>query len=180
MSFRLGFICVALTLTPLLSVPAGAKDDPCSQFSWDVHEERALFAAPGHALASSTAAPAAPSLNSGQLYSLALHPQAEVRFAAPPGRQRPGAAKFAGLASLTVDKPGIYRIALDQPAWVDVLSGTAAINSSDFQGQPGCNAPHKIVAFAMPAHTRLLLQFSGAEAEHLAISVTRAPAPAAH
>jgi hypothetical protein len=166
------FVLLALWL-PALCAAADAAD-PCTQFSWDVHRERALFASSPQALATGTEAAQAPPLAPERLYELALHPQASVQFASPPEKQRPAAAPQAGLASLTLESAGRYRIALDQPLWVEVLNGGSPIRSADFQGRPGCTAPHKIVEFELPAHQRLVLQFSGGNSERLRVTVTRA------
>jgi hypothetical protein len=166
-----------LLLPPALGAAAPPLDDPCAQFSWDVRHERALFASAPHSLSSGSAAGEAPALKAEQLYELVLHPQADVHFALAPERVRPMADPHAGLASLTLDTAGRYRIALDQPLWVDVLSSGAALRAEDFQGRPGCTAPHKIVEFTLPAHQLLLLQFSGGSAARLRLTVTHAPAP---
>jgi hypothetical protein len=167
-----------LTLLWLPALCAGADaTDPCAQFSWNVQRERALFASSPQTLSAATSESQAPALTQDLLYELTLHPQADVQFATPPGKQRPASAPQAGLASLTLARAGRYRIALDQPLWVDVVSAGTPIRSSDFQGQPGCSAPHKIVEFELPAHQRLLLQLSGGTSAHLRMTVTRAPAP---
>ena len=68
---------------------------------------------------------------------------------------------FAGLVRLTVETAGVYRISLDQPLWVDVIANGTVVPAKDFQGRSGCNAPHKIVEFQLPAASPITLQFSG-------------------
>jgi hypothetical protein len=68
----------------------------------------------------------------------------------------------------------VYRFALDQPAWVDVVAGAVVLRSRDFQGRQGCNAPHKVVEFALPAGP-LLLEFSASITPSLKVTVSRAP-----
>ena len=149
---------VALLLLPL--APARAADDPCAAFSWDVRHERELFARQPVDLASGKAVADAPALTPDRLYELELRAQPEVSFAAPPSRSWPEQASYAGLARLTLDTPGIYRLSLDQPAWVDVVAGGAVLQGRDAQGRVGCSAPYKIVEFALPAGKPL----SGADA----------------
>jgi hypothetical protein len=60
---------------------------------------------------------------------------------------------------------------------VDVVAGSQAIVSSDYQGRSGCRAPHKIVLFALPADEELLIQLSGTPETHLRLTITRADAP---
>ncbi len=50
------------------------------------------------------------------------------------------------------------------------------IASKDFQGRPGCDAPHKIVEFVLPAGTPLTLQFRAGSQDTLKVSVSRSPA----
>jgi len=165
----------ALFVAWLCALPAAAEDDPCGQFSWEVRQERALFAQPAATLVSGLDAAEAPLLEPGRLYRLSLHPQPQVHFAAAPGRQKFAAGAHAGMVKLTLEQAGMYRVSLDQPAWIDVLSGSMPLASQDFQARSGCHAPHKIVEFALPAHTALVLQFSAAAQDALAITLTRAP-----
>jgi hypothetical protein len=150
--------------------------DPCAQFTGNVERERALFAGAAQALGAGAEVALAPAMTPGRLYQLTLLPQAQVHFAVPPEKQRPAPDPHAGLVSLSLEHAGRYRIALDQPVWVDVINSGVAVKSADFQGQKGCSAPHKIVEFSLPAHAPLLLQFS-AGGEHVRVSITAAAAP---
>jgi hypothetical protein len=156
-----GLCALALLPRPAASGPA---HDPCAGFAWDVRRERALFAGDARDLAAGRKAAAAPALATGQLYELELSAQPEVSFVAPPGKVWRAEATYAGLATLSVTAAGVYRIALDQAAWVDVIAHGVAIRARDHQGRPGCSAPHKIVEFELPAATPLVLQFSRAPA----------------
>jgi hypothetical protein len=162
----------------LVSIIAGLKpahaDDPCAAFTWDVRHERTLFAQSPQAVMAEQVA-AAPTLAPEQLYQLKLRKQSEVTFVTPPGRKTPNDGTYAGLARLTVDKTGVYRVALDQPFWVDVLANGSLVRAKDFQGRPGCNAPHKIVEFLLPARTPITLQFSGGSTPTVKFTVTRTP-----
>jgi hypothetical protein len=163
-----------LTLAPLLPPAARASDaaDPCAGFTWDVHHERALFGAKPQSLAAGKGAVSSPTLTPDRLYELELSALPQVTFAVPPGRRPASAAAYGGLATLTVAQAGVYRISMDRPFWVDVLADGVAIRSRDFQGRPGCSAPHKIVEFLLPAATRLTLQFSGDAASTVRVAVS--------
>jgi hypothetical protein len=154
--------------------PATNPADPCAGFSWDVAHERALFREAPQKIAAGASAADAPAISPDRLYELALIPYPEVRFAATPGKKRSADGR-AGLATLSLATAGVYRIALDQPFWVDVIAQGAAIPSRDFQGRGGCHAPHKVVEFVLPAATPLTLQFSSGEATTLRIAVLIAP-----
>ena len=150
-------------------------DDPCAAFSWDVHHERDLFRGQPVDLASGRASADAPVLTPDRLYELELRAQPEVSFSAPPSRTWPQEATYAGLARLTVDTAGVYRFALDQPAWVDVVVGGAVLQSRDTQGRVGCSTPYKIVEFNLPAGKPLVLEYSASVTPSIKVTVTRSP-----
>jgi hypothetical protein len=171
LAFLLGvYACAAV---PVLA----HADDPCAAFSWDVRHERDLFAQPPRPVVAGQTLGTAPTLATDQLYQLRLSGQRAVTFAAPPGGKGHVDSAYAGLARLTVDAAGVYRISLDLPVWIDVIANGTVVAARDFQGRPGCNAPHKIVEFALPAGTPVTLQFSGGKASTVKITVSRAPAP---
>jgi len=153
-------------------------DDPCAAFTWDVRHERILFAKEPQAAVDGEALATSPTLATEKLYQLNLRRQAEVTFAAPPGKKSAGDGTYGGLAKLTVDTAGVYRLSLDQPLWVDVLANGAVLPAKDFQGRKACNAPHKIVEFFLPAGTPITLQFSGGSIPAVKITVTHGPAQA--
>ena len=171
---RMPAVLLALAAVPLTAARA---DDPCAAFTWDVHHERDLFSKEALDLASGKALTDAPALTAEHLYELELRAQPEVSFAAPPSRVWPKEATYAGLARLTVEEAGVYRFALDQAAWIDVVVNGTVLPSRDHQGRSGCNAPNKIVEFALPAGKPLTLEFSASVTPSLKVTVTRAPPP---
>jgi hypothetical protein len=70
----------------------------------------------------------------------------------------------------------VYRVSLEQPLWVDVIANGTLVPAKDFQGRPGCNAPHKIVEFTLPAQVPITLQFSSGGVSTVKVTVTRSPA----
>jgi hypothetical protein len=149
-----------------------AADDPCAGFSWDVGRERALFATAAEAVSGGKDAESAPLLAPDRLYELTLAPQEQVAFAAPPARKKGVEGASGGLARLHLTAAGNYRIALDQAFWIDVVADHQIVASKDFQGRPGCQAPHKIVLYSLPSEKDLILQFSGATAQRLKLTIT--------
>jgi len=178
-ALRCGGLLVALCLLLPGAVRASDAGDPCAGFSWDVRHERTLFGAKPRSLAAGKAGTSAPALTPDRLYELELSALPQVTFVISPGRQPKSPTAYGGLATLTVAQAGVYRISMDRPFWVDVLANGTAIRSRDFQGRPGCNAPHKVVEFVLPAAQRLTLQFSGDAASTVRVAVTRAPQPPA-
>jgi hypothetical protein len=173
MKSLLPLLALSLFCTPAF---CQAQADPCAAFSWNVTHERALFAA--HAMAGTTGTnrAGAPLLDPDKLYQLQLNPLAQVQFAAPPGKSRGGNGPYAGLARIRLTQAGLWRFALDQPAWIDVVADGQPIASSDYQGQSGCHAPHKIVQFQLAANQELVIQFSGTPETQLRLTITRGEA----
>jgi hypothetical protein len=159
-----------------LALAAAARaDDPCAGFSWDVRHERELFGQVPQSLSAASTPATAPALTADRLYELKLVKESQVSFASAPGGTHSAAGTYAGLARLSVPSAGLWRISLDGKFWVDVLAQGTPTRSQDFQGRPGCDAPHKIVEFTLPAGTPLMLQFSGGSSDTLKIAVTRSP-----
>ncbi len=155
---------------------AMAADDPCAGFRWNVTAERALFAKAAQALSAGHDTASAPLMKAETLYELSLTPQDGVKFAARPGKKALTDGAFAGLVHFKVPAAGTYRVSLDQAFWIDVVGHDELIASTDFTGASGCNAPHKIVQYTLPAGEDLLLQLSGAPKDRVRVTVTAAPA----
>ncbi len=158
-----------------LALPAQA-DDACMDFKWDVSRERALFAGTATAVTAGTDQKSAPIIVPDRLYALRLTAQDHVKFAAAPAKKSAGTAVYAGLASLKLPAQGSYRIAVDLPFWIDVVSNGTLVSAEDFQGQHECSAPHKIVVFALEGTQPFVLQLSGAAQDNVLLTVTAAPA----
>jgi hypothetical protein len=176
MRLRVGLLLTGLLNIGFASDPGGASAtaDPCGVFSWDVSHERALFSETPHRLSAGHAPSESPALTAGQLYELTLAPQPQIHFAAAPEKSR-SAEGYAGLAVLTLPAAGLYRIALDQPIWVDVVAEGTRLPARDFQGRSGCSAPHKIVEFVLPAKVTLTLQLSSGSSPTVRLAVLAAP-----
>ncbi len=150
--------------------------DECAGFKWDVRKEQALFAGPSIAVTAGKDLGSAPVVGTDKLYQLQLLPQATVSYAMAPGKAIPPDGVYAGLASLKLDRPGHhYRVALDLPFWIDVVANGKLATAIDFQGQRGCNAPHKIVEFDLDGAKEVVLQLSGAGNPIVHLSVTQVP-----
>ena len=157
-----------------LSATAWAED--CVDFKWDVTQERALFATPATPLSAGMEAKSAPTVLLNHLYALKLMPQDQVTFAASPGKKTPRAGANAGIVTFKLPASGSYRIAIDMPFWIDVVSNGALVAAKDFQGQHGCSAPHKIVEFDLAGTRPLFLQLSDAAPDSVRLTITATPA----
>ena len=151
-------------------------DESCVDFKWDVTQERGLFAGAATPLAAGAEPNSAPVMLLNRLYALKLIPQDHVTFAATPGKNTPGAGSNAGVFAFKLPASGSYRVAVDMPFWIDVVSNGALIAAKDFQGQHGCSAPHKIVEFELAGTRPFFLQLSNAAADSVRLTITATPA----
>jgi hypothetical protein len=151
-------------------------DDACVDFKWDVSRERALFAGPATPLTAAADPKAAPELLLNHLYEVTLQPQEKVAFAVTPGKKTPRADSHAGLLTFKIPSNGSYRVAIDMPFYIDVVSNGALVAATDFQGQRGCPSPHKIVVFDLAGARPLFLQLSNADPGSVRLTVTATPA----
>jgi hypothetical protein len=135
-----------------------------------------LFGTQAQVLKAGTDGNGAPRIRTDHFYALQLTPQPQVRFAMAPGKVMLSDGAYAGLVKLKVTQPGSYRVSIDVPFWVDVVTGGKELPTQDFTGLRGCSAPRKLVEFVLPANQDLLLQFSGATAAQLRVAITKAPA----
>ena len=170
-------------LTVLLALVLGGTalpafaDDACVDFKWDVRKERALFAGTPAALTAARTEASAPAVVPNRLYSLRLVAQDQVAFLVPPAAKKMRTSPaYGGLATLNIAAPGSYRIAVDLPAWIDVVSHGTLVQASDYQGQHSCSAPHKIVLFDLAGVQPFVLQFSNAATDTVLLTITAAPA----
>jgi hypothetical protein len=156
------------------ALPALA-DDACVDFKWDASKERALFAETPVAATAGKDPPSAPVVVPNRLYLLRLMNQDTVTISVNPDKKIPATAVYAGLAALKIPSPGSYRIAVDVPLWIDVVSNGVLMRPTDFQGQRGCSAPHKIVEFDLAGGQPWVLQFSNAAKDSILVTVTPSP-----
>jgi hypothetical protein len=158
----------------LVSGVAAAVDaDPCGGYKWDVSKERALFAATAQPLAAGESAEKSAVIEPARLYAIELKPATAVTFPAAPGKSAPREGTYAGVLVLKAP-PGKYRVAIDQPVWVDIVSNGKLLAPTDYEGVHGCSAPRKIVIFVLDGGDRWTLQISAADQPAAHLSVTPA------
>jgi hypothetical protein len=174
-STRVSALAVFLALGFAGAAKPAHADDACVDFKWDVSKERALFAGTATALKSAREPTSAPAIVPNRLYQLHLAPQDQVTFAVNPGKKAPAAGAFGGLATLKIAAAGAYRIAIDLPVWIDVVSSGSLLSAKDFEGQRNCSAPHKIVEFDLTGEQPFILQFSSGMGENILLTVTPSP-----
>ena len=165
-----------LLLTALTAAAPVHGDESCVDFKWDVSQERLLFAGPATPLAAGADSQSAPALQLNHLYELKLLAQEKVSFAVEPGKKSPRQGSNAGLATFRIPAAGSYRVAIDMPFWIDVVSNGARVAAADFQGQHACSSPHKIVQFDLAGARPFYLQLSDAAPDSVRLTLTATPA----
>lgn len=155
---------------------AVAADGSCDSYTWNVSKERALFAAPPTVVVASTEMNGAPRVRTGQLYE--LHLSLAPQIGELPG-EAPRPAKYVGLVSVQIATSGRYRIALDNNAWVGMVSGISEEIPKGFQGEVACTAPRKLVEFDLSAGKTYLVQVSVSPTATMRLSITPATAGSA-
>jgi hypothetical protein len=167
---------VFLALMLASALTRAHADDGCLDFKWDVSKERALFAGSPAVLKGGHDPGSAPIVIPNRLYTLRLTAQDQVAFSVPPAKKPSASPAYAGLATLKITTPGSYRVSIDLPIWIDVISQGTAVAAKDYQGQHACSAPHKIVEFDLAGTQPFVLQFSNAAADNITLTVTPSPA----
>lgn len=111
----------------------------------------------------------------GAAREIGLLPVGEVKYAVQPVRPDEGAV-HGGLVAFDVARRGTYRVALGSGAWIEVISGTRARQSTGHGHGPECSGIRKIVDFDL-APGRYLLQLSASKEARVTALI--APAAAA-
>jgi hypothetical protein len=159
---------------------SAADADPCTRFTWDVSRELAVMQqTPRAVTAAVKPGTEVPQIESERLYEVKLALQNTVTFVAKPGKPTPVNGAYAALVRLRVEKAGRYRLSISSGHWIDIVEGTQLVHSGDFQGQHGCQRPHKIVEFELPAGHDLTVQFSGSPDAQVLVAITAVSKPAA-
>lgn len=105
----------------------------------------------------------------GKGIAVHLMPSDGVKFALPPERA-PAATSFSGVYTFQIATPGIYRIALESGAWIDVIRDGRPLKSVAHTMGPNCTGIRKIVDFDF-APGVYTLQLSGASAQHMRVLI---------
>ena len=125
------------------------------------------FAQPSPLTAAAKAADQ-PEIKIGQAYAMTLVPAAQAEYTVAPKMVAPGS--FGGLLMLTVDKAGVYSIAISDKVWVDVIRDGQALRSVAHEEGAPCEAIHKTVDFQLdPGH--YTIQLSNAPAATATVEI---------
>jgi hypothetical protein len=157
----------AMTLAAAASVAHAQEGSGCGGFRWSLEPEQAALVRPDK-----------PSLaNGGALAlnvatTLDLQPLAAAGLVKPPERAPKAAQSSAGRFTLAAPaKPGVYKVTISAPAWIDALDGETYLHPKAFTGATGCEGARKSVKFDLPPRP-LVLQFSGVEGDRISVIVS--------
>lgn len=167
------FRCALLATAWFTSTVFAAEPDPCTKFTWDVSRELAVMRQlPQATLAGTKPGADIPQLDPDRLYDFKLAAQSTVTFQVKPAKPALDDSSQAGLARFKVAHAGRYRVSITSGHWIDIVDGTQVLKSRDFQGQRGCERPHKIVEYELPAGHELTLQLSGSTQAQVLVAIT--------
>jgi molybdate transport system substrate-binding protein len=145
----------------------------CSGFAFDVSREMELLGRKPAAVAAGTSSAKAAALEVNRGYRLALAEQSKVSFAVAPQKQPSQARPRAGILRLQpAAGRATLRVSLDQPAWIDLVSGGKVLESTRHTGSRDCAQLHKSVEFTVEPGVPLILQLSNSPASSLGAVVT--------
>jgi hypothetical protein len=156
---------VALAVAPRLA--QAQEGSGCGGFKWPLEPERAaLVRADKPSLANGGA------IAFNLAITLELRPLAGAGLPKAPERASKSAQGFAGHFILAAPaKPGVYKLTISSPGWIDVLDGEDYLHPKAFTGATGCEGARKSVKFDLPPRA-LAVQFSGVEDDRISVIVS--------
>ena len=170
MTFGRWLLGVGLSAVALAAAPGLAQAQEgsgCGGFRWPLEPERAaLIRSDKPSLANGGAL----ALNIAM--TLELQPLTSAGLPKAPERAPKSAQAFAGHFALAAPaKPGVYKITISSPGWIDVIDGENYLHPKAFTGATGCEGARKSVKFDLPPRP-LALQFSGVESDRISVIVS--------
>jgi hypothetical protein len=163
-----------LVILLLLCCSAQAADsqDACEKYDWDMGREFSLLlSTPIKREAATEQIPEAAWAPADRPLEIVLHPMADVKLPAKPGREY-AAESFGGLLKFTVPRTAGYRISSNQRLWIDVIGPDGVVKSSKFTMQPTCERIRKSVAFRLEPDTDYWIQLSGSPTQDAMLLIT--------
>jgi hypothetical protein len=159
-------LLIALVLLGTTSTWAAEEPSGCDKFKWAVERDRAALTATDRVKLVSGGELVAPPSTA---MTLALRASSEAKLPSPPER----AAKegtFAGFASFTGPKAGLYTISLSAGGWVDLLQDGHFLKPKAFSGATDCDGIRKTMKYEISA-SPLVLQVSGGREDSISIAI---------
>jgi hypothetical protein len=168
---------VAGALLAACSQASLADEDPtaCQAPGWDMTRELKAYAGVPSPVTAGGAARRAPIVRADTLYALALRAQGDVRFVQESPNAPRAAASMAGLARFTVRTAGRYRVTVDTALWIDAVDAASIIPPLNYIAWHRCPHYRKSVEYRLAAGHTVTLQFSGATAASVNVTIEAVP-----
>ncbi|WP_199554898.1 hypothetical protein [Sandaracinobacteroides hominis] len=169
---------LAVLLTIAVTTPALAQAQTATECSKaldaDLPPGFVEWTKPATAITAAANTAAVPALQPRTPATLALHPAASVKLAAAPEQLRTRPDAHAGLVSIRIPTAGNWRVALSNPAWIDLLTVAGPAKSTAHGHGPACSSIRKFVDFNLPAG-EYMLQFTANPGAELRVLVSPVP-----
>lgn len=136
--------------------PQDAVALPAELQAWSAAAPLAAATAPDNA--------AKAELTPGGAIKAALVHTPDVHYAARPGKPG-GTVAFGGLFKIAIAEPGVYRVALGNASWVDLIKDGVAAESIAHGGGPACSGIRKIVDYQLQKGDYIVQLSAGGDAE---------------
>ena len=164
-------LLAAIGSGPTQAAAAEDLSPSCRSPGWEMGGEISAFKSTAENVVSGAAVGALPPLESGVLYVLKLRRQTEVNYLQVSNKKSLVQSPLGGMTSFAVDKPGVYRITVDSPLWIDVVGPAGTIAPSAFMGWHNCRLFRKSVEYALQGPETYVLQVSEATPELVRIVI---------
>ena len=166
---------LSLLMLAALAAPLHAEtvEDPCTGFAWSVDKEIEWFKQEGTPEVAHDGTVAA--LPSGAIM-LKLIATKDIAFQVKPAlkQQALGPASFSGWVKIEGQiAPGLYQISLSENAWIDVIQGGEALQSTAFTGKHECTSLRKSVRFEIKG-APFIIQIAGARSGTMKLAIRKA------
>ena len=109
----------------------------------------------------------------GTAVDVALGSTPSVKYVVRPSRPG-GSVSYGGMLSLVIATPGTYRVAIGSGAWLDLIKGKAALESTEHGHGPNCSGIRKMVDFALQPGS-YILQIAGNGEPRIPVLVATLP-----
>jgi Bacterial extracellular solute-binding protein len=151
---------------------AASSARACAGFQFDVSKELNLLSGASRDISAATVSANAPTIELNRPYQVSLSNQDQVKFAAPPGKRTANEGSYAGVVRLSPGSARTLRISLNETAWIDVIDGKRAVESTRHTGSHDCAALRKSVEFKVTPNRPLLIQVSGSTEKDVRLIVS--------
>ena len=154
-----------------LAGPAAGVAATCQAPGWEMSRELQAFAQPPQSATAGTSVKQLPLIRAGTLYALRLQAQDDVQFARPLERQPKAATPMGGMGHFTVAAGGLYRVTVDSPLWIDVVTPRGVMAPTAYTGWHDCSVFRKSVDYTLAAGQEVTLQFSDAATDLVKVTI---------